>query len=558
MPDATLHEPSFADLLSALADAPDLDGERRRHWLCSVRRIARWLDRPLDLLPARWTGVRVMVAQLHHVPLGVTAKTLANHRANLAAALRWFARIEDVPRRGAPLSPAWAILAAAIPDRHHRARLLGFMRFCSARAIAPGQADEAALDAYLDYRGRFTRLKVGPAARRSIARWWNAAAVLPGWPSVRLREPPAPGRSVYPAEEDLPPGLREDLDRYLAGLAKSRRSARGLRQAPSKPGTIRTRKAELMAFIRKAVACGIGLDRLTGLDALLQPDVVETVIDAYWRENGTEPATYTIELAGKLLSLARTLEGVGAAEIERLEEIRADLETYRRSDLTEKNLALVRGVLAKGVWSRVVALPGQAMARARGLAHSPVKAALSAQIAVAIAILVFAPIRLGNLTRIRIGETLIRPEGPAGPWRLIFPDYDVKNRVRLEFALDGEPSRLIDEYLDQHRHVLARGHAEPWLFPGEAGSFKTPSMFSEQIGEAVWDAVGLRITAHQFRHAAAAIILQADPGNYEFVRRVLGHKNLMTTTRFYIGLETLQATELYGRIVRERLAFAED
>jgi integrase len=106
-----------------------------------------------------------------------------------------------------------------------------------------------------------------------------------------------------------------------------------------------------------------------------------------------------------------------------------------------------------------------------------------------------------------------------------------------------------------------RGSNEPWLFPGEGvgnrgGGHKTPSMFSAQITEQVLKAVGIRITAHQFRHAAAAIILRHDPGNYEFVRRVLGHTSLQTTTRFYIGLETTQATERFGRIVRDQLSFA--
>jgi integrase len=68
-------------------------------------------------------------------------------------------------------------------------------------------------------------------------------------------------------------------------------------------------------------------------------------------------------------------------------------------------------------------------------------------------------------------------------------------------------------------------------------------------------ATGLRLTAHQFRHAAAALMLQHDPGNYEWVRRVLGHRNIRTTINFYIGLETTQANERFGQIVREHVRF---
>ena len=82
-------------------------------------------------------------------------------------------------------------------------------------------------------------------------------------------------------------------------------------------------------------------------------------------------------------------------------------------------------------------------------------------------------------------------------------------------------------------------------------------MFSEQITGAVLKATGLRVTAHQFRHAAAALMLQTEPGNYEWVRRVLGHKNIQTTINFYIGLETTQASERFGQVVRQHVTFGE-
>ena len=72
---------------------------------------------------------------------------------------------------------------------------------------------------------------------------------------------------------------------------------------------------------------------------------------------------------------------------------------------------------------------------------------------------------------------------------------------------------------------------------------------SDQISERLWKELGLEVTPHQFRHAAAYIILKADPGNYELVRRVLGHRSITTTRNFYIGLETLEATRLFGEMV---------
>ena len=49
--------------------------------------------------------------------------------------------------------------------------------------------------------------------------------------------------------------------------------------------------------------------------------------------------------------------------------------------------------------------------------------------------------------------------------------------------------------------------------------------------------------------------LSLDPGNYELVRRLLGHRSIDTTTMFYTGLESAAAARLYDAKVlamRER------
>jgi hypothetical protein len=99
---------------------------------------------------------------------------------------------------------------------------------------------------------------------------------------------------------------------------------------------------------------------------------------------------------------------------------------------------------------------------------------VTAQLAVAIGILIFAPVRLGNLVQIRLDQNLIKPGGLNAPYMLVFPDYDVKNRVNLEFPFDEELTALIDEYVHQFRSTLLRGSNELWLFPGESGGCRTP------------------------------------------------------------------------------------
>jgi integrase len=553
-PTTTPLEPSFANLIAAIEQANGLPEQRRRHWVCSLRQVAKWLDRPATVIPARWQSVRISVSQLHHARVGATAKTTANHRANTRAALRWFGHEHDVPQQGARLSPEWMRFRDSL-DKPTRSRLYSLVRYCSARGISPSSVDDKIFDEYWRYRAETTGRACNNTARRFMVRAWNGSAgAIDGCSLRQLTEPPI--KKTEPAWDAFPEGLRRDLDDYFAGLAKSHRTLNGKRIQPCSPGTIRYRMAELVAMARMAVRLGVPIESLTSLAALLHPDVVEKVIDAYWEKNGDEPNTGTIDLGKKVLRMARETGCLDQAGLDRLDDMRAALEPHRREGLTPKNLQLIRQVLTDGVWGEVVSLPNVLMQQARlAKEHAPIKAGVSAQLAVAVAILSFAPVRISNLVSIELGQNLIKPGGLNTPYWLVFPQYDVKNRVDLNFKFDQPLTDLIDEYIHEFRPALLRGANASWLFPGDGGQPKTIVMFGKQITMRIQKAIGLRITPHQFRHAAAAIYLKHRPGDYETVRRVLGHRDIQTTIRFYCGLETMQATEEFGKLIRKQIKF---
>ena len=406
----------------------------------------------------------------------------------------------------------------------------------------------------MDHRERTTARPSTAASRRILARLWNAGiGKIDGWPEVRLKEPPVKA-AAGPAWEDFPEGLRADVERELARLTNIHRNKDGQRSRPCKPSTLTTRRRELVAAARMAVKVGIPIESLTSLSAMIHPDVAEKILDGYWPNDEDAPTTYAINLSCRFVGLAHAIGGFDEEAIRRLGDIRFALEEYREDGMTEKNLALIRLVLTDGVWSRIVDLPEELMQQARLLRrHAPVRAAVLAQIAVAVAILTVAPIRLGNLASIRLGENLIKPGGPHSNFWLTFPKYDVKNRTPLQFKLDETVTSIINEYVHDHRPALMRGSNADWLFPGEAGNHKEKISFSTQIVERVQKSTGLRITVHQFRHAAGALILKHRPGEYELVRRILGHKSVQTTKKFYLSLETTQASEIFTEIVRRRL-----
>ena len=189
-PTTTLLEPSFLDLIAAIEREPELSEQLRRHWICSLRKVADWLDRPAAVIPARWSAVQMAVGQLHHARVGVTAKTLANHRSNARAALRWFGNEHHLPQHGVRLRPDWARFCNRI-EKRLRDRLYSLIRYCSARGVGPSLVDDNIFDEYWRYRIDTTTRASNNTARRFMVRAWNACAdTIAGCALRQLTEPP--------------------------------------------------------------------------------------------------------------------------------------------------------------------------------------------------------------------------------------------------------------------------------------------------------------------------------------------------------------------------------
>lgn len=314
------------------------------------------------------------------------------------------------------------------------------------------------VDDYMRYRGETTALAIDTKARRAIARAWNASRKIEGWPQQMLIEPPLKPNAEWPHRKDFPASLQEEIERYLTSLTKPRRGIDKKRLGACKASTIRTRRNDLVFLAKKAVRLGTSLDSLTSFGALLDPAIVEKVIDDEWEKAGDEPKTTTIDLGKKVVAIARSVGCLDETALEKLGDIRAELEKHRQGGMTPKNMKLIRQVLNDSVWERVVNCPTEMMKRARSLKdRAPAKAAVTAEIAVAIAILTMAPVRAANLAAIRLDENLIKPGGLETPHLLVFPHYDVKNRVDLTFEFDDYLTDLIDEYVQEYRPSLLRG-----------------------------------------------------------------------------------------------------
>ena len=544
-------EPTLADLLVALKNDSSLSKSKREAWSCSVRRIAMYLERDPAQLIARLQALRFGISRLHHAQLGVSRKTLQNHIANFKAAIHHFTGIRQLSGRGVPMNPAWQTLFDKLQAKRLRLGLSGFLRYCSASAINPSAVSDETVDAFIAYVSE-VQFSVKPKnIHKQVARSWNRAREsVPDWPQITLTEPDFRAKPASLPLDAYPLSFRQDIERYLALLGGDNLLDEDAPDRPCKPSTIETRRSYLRLAATAAVNEGVAAATLTSLADLVTPRVVKKILEYYAAKKGGKIVTFNIDMAERLCSVAKTYVKAPEEDIRVLERYCTKFGRHRRHGLTPKNMTVIRAYKNPQNRKLLKALPAQLFDMALAEKDALIQAAVNAQIGLAIQILLLAPMRLANLAALSLEESVVRVGGKEPAYHLVIPDEDVKNDVPLEYPLPKVANEMLGLYLGVFRPRLCRAEIS-WLFPGEADLHKKKGVLSEQIIDRITREIGVRATPHQFRHLSASFILERDPANYEFVRRVLGHKNLETTIRFYVGLEAVDAIRKYSAMVLE-------
>ncbi len=242
----------------------------------------------------------------------------------------------------------------------------------------------------------------------------------------------------------------------------------------------------------------------------------------------------------------------------------ADLKTIKRrlggsrSGLTEKNRATLRQFDDDHARALLYTLPVDVLTEVARKDDGGRRWAVKVQVALAVEFLLNLPIRMENLIALEIGTHLIRPSGGKDSLILTLEPGETKTDEPIEFLVPPDLTRFIGRYVEKFRPRLESADSA-YLFPGQGGGHKHPSTLSHQMVTLIKKRTGLRVTPHQFRHLAAKISLDAEPGNYFGVATLLGHKSLKTTMAFYSGLRTRAAGKHFASILdRDRQAVSEN
>ena len=324
-------------------------------------------------------------------------------------------------------------------------------------------------------------------------------------------------------------------------------SPTGLGQGPSQPAPWAFGELRSIRLHGRRLRLGFPWIRLTSLASLIEPDTFRALLRHRWREDGCKLSFFTNGMADTLIAIASEWVKAPADTVATLKALRSKLGKLP-SGLTEKNRALLRKFDDPRLLAALVQLPDRLWhAARRGLATAR-RPFIALQSALAIDLLIHVPLRMQNLASLNFDAHLHWPQGRRKAALITFSANETKNDIRLEFEI---PTALA-ERLQIYRNEIAPamiGKRPDAVFVSLTGKPRGQSAIKSTIQTTILRHLGVKITPHQFRHLAAKIALDANPGAYELVRQLLGHKNLNTTTNFYAGIDTRRAGRAHADLI---------
>jgi len=544
---------SLEDVMDAVQRGPTLTSRQRQDIASALRTLGKLTNRPLSAHPSSLRSVRRLLDTVKPALHGLSRGRWANVRSLVFKGLD-IAGVER-RRRGdcSTVSAAWATLVAPLPARHLCVAIMPFARHCTRLGLDPSQVTQAVFDDYGTYLEEFSSRTRPREALLDLRRAWNRAGEesYPAWPAIRFAVDDR--RPRYSRQwSDFPASLKEDVD---AMVKAATRPINLSGHRPIRPISAKAREILLLALASAIVASGQDAASLKSTTDLVEIDAVAAGLEHILARLGGKITVHVHQIAKITCTVARHWVKVPKAHQEQLEIIRRSLDPGRHG-MTEKNRATLRVFEDPEVVARFDSLPARVWSKAPSLEDLKISGAVRLQIALAVELLTVAPVRIANLASINIDRHIIdRGHGRHRSVHLFFPKAEVKNVVELEFQLQSSTIALLDRYLRDVRPRLLRAPS-PWLFPGGGDAHKVKTLLGEQIADLIETEVGVRVTAHQFRHLAGFLFLKANPGGHEIVRQLLGHRSIATTQSFYAGMEAAEAVRHFDRHVEQRRAEA--
>ena len=535
------HKPTLADALIALLEAP-LTDIQKRDTRSAVMTFCKALGLSPDEVPASPIYIRRKLEGISYVALGYSKGRWSNVKTGVARAVGLVGK--SYPSRNTtPLLPQWAALLTMLPASLKR-KVSACARYLSGLGL---DADAVSLTDLHSYRDTILNDRMRANAEQAWDHFlwaWNRAVVqFPDtWPQIII--PRAEKREVYVYPfAYFPPSFEADVNAYADRMRNVNLDDDGPVR-PSRPATIATRTRQLRTAASALARSGVDPATITGIARLVEVENFKLVLHFHMERAGGKTSAGVAQMAACLRNAARHYVKVDDEHDRKISALckRVSVQT---GGLTAKNRERLRPFDDAELVRQFLCLPDTIRQQVERDKRAPAQKAVLAQVAAAIALLQATPIRKANLCAIDINRHLKQQRKEV---HLVICESETKNRHPVDFNIPEYALDILRWYMKEYRPHLMREPTDA-LFPGRNGQHKTAHTLGLQIKKIVFEFTGHTFNVHLFRHFAGKVFLDQQPGNYEVVRQVLGHKRLDTTTSFYSGAEAKRASAMFNNVV---------
>jgi integrase len=542
----------LATVLVALERSGVLSATRLRDLRSALKRVADLLGNEPAGIPLDLGAISVRLAVVSPLAAGVSAKRFANIRSDFLAAVKasGVKTIKGVVK--ARLSPAWADLFKRLLSRRAHIGLSRLARYASAQDVAPRDVDDEVIAGFIASVREGSLHRKPNTLHRQVTLIWNEAAQDPEF-GLRLVKVPSfrgpPKRIDWALLSD---SFRRDVGNYLSWCGGSDPFAVGARPRALAPRTLRLRRDQIHAAVSALVESEIELCAILSLTDLVSPESLKSILRRRLASVGGEENTFNHNLGKALVQIAREWVKVDPSVLAELKRLVSKLPVPIMG-LTDKNKRFLRQFDDPEALRRLFNLPDRLWAEVKRESKPNFRTLAKAQVALAVAILSYMPLRLQNLSSLAFDTHLFMHEGPRATSTLELSAGEVKNESELAFDIPPRVAKLLIEYRDRIAPSII-GHRPTQLFVNVDGTPKSDKTVAWLISTYSKRRTGIVLTPHQFRHLSAKVMLDAQPGAFETVRQTLGHKSDKTTVRAYAGIDSRRAGRWHQRLVEEAIA----
>jgi integrase len=541
------HEPiTLATVLAALDHAGKLSATRKRDLRSAVTRVADLLgDEPAGIvldLPA----ISSRLNTINPLALGFTAKRFANIRSDFLASAKLFGA-KGIANRGGSLSPEWAKLFKCLSGRRSRLGLSRLARYASRHGIKPREINDDIIAAFIAaVRGGSSHRNPNKLHRQVTLVWNEVAAARPELSHQLVTVASFRGPPKRLAWRALSSRFRRNVDDYLSWAGGSDPFDPDARVRPLASRTLRLRRDQIHAAVTALVDSGTNPRTLHSLADLVTPNHLKNILRQRLDMVDGSENVFNHLLAHVLLQIAREWVKVDPAILAELKKLVRKVPVPP-SGLTNKNKRFLRQFDDPDAFRRLVHLPDKLWAEVKRDRPS-FRTLAKAHVALAIAILTYLPVRLQNLAELTFDTHLFLNAGAGATSTLELSNGEVKNKMELAFDIPPRLTKMLLEYRDRIAPKIL-GHRTKRLFVNRYGTPKSSRSIATLVRTYAGKRAGIALSPHQFRHLSAKILLDAQPGAFEIVRQLLGHKNEQTTVNAYAGIDSRRAARHHQHLI---------